>query len=127
MSNMKITGLRPLIVSQDAEKIKDVFEELGFECRHTKADIDGGKNTNFNLKDAEGHVINVASSKTVPQDVTSISINVDNFDEAYDYFISKGFVNPRGDQVSETESAISTLLFSPSGFAITISEHKKDR
>ncbi len=127
MSNMKITGLRPLIVSQDAENIKKVFEELGFECRHVKDDIESGNNTNFNLKDAEGHVINVASSKTVPQDVTSISINVDNFDEAYEFFTSRGYVNPRGDKVSETESAKSTLLFSPSGFAITISEHKKDR
>lgn len=78
---MKITGLRPLIVSQDAENIKQLFEELGFECRHTKTDIEGGKNTNYNLKDDEGHVINVASSETIPQDLTSVSINVDNFDE----------------------------------------------
>ena len=123
---MKITGLRPLIVSQDAENIKQLFEELGFECRHTKADIEGGKNTTFNLKDAEGHVINVTSSETIPQDLTSVSINVDNFEEAYEFFTSRGYVVPRGDKVTETKSALSTLLFSPSGFAITISEHKKD-
>ena len=126
MSDMKITGLRPLIVSQDAENIKNLFEELGFECRHTKSDIEGGKNTNYNLKDAEGHVINVASSETIPQDLTSVSINVDNFEEAYDFFMSRGFVDPRGDKVTETKSALSTLLISPSGFAVTISEHKKD-
>ena len=46
--------------------------------------------------------------------------------EAYDFFISKGFVNPRGDHVTDTSSSKSTLLFSPSGFAVTISEHLKD-
>ena len=63
---------------------------------------------------------------TIPQDLTSVSINVDNFEEAYDFFMSRGFVDPRGDKVTETKSALSTLLISPSGFAITISEHKKD-
>lgn len=124
---MKITGFRPLIVSQDAENIKELFEDLGFECRHTKSDIEDGNNTNYNLKDAEGHVINVASSKKIPQDLTCININVDNFDEAYEFFTSRGFVNSRGDKVTETKSALSTLLISPSGFAITLTEHKKDR
>ena len=47
---MKITGFRPLIVSKDAEAIKSVFEELGFERQHTKTDIEGGRNTNYNMK-----------------------------------------------------------------------------
>lgn len=55
-----------------------------------------------------------------------LNINVDNFDEAYNYFISKGFVNPRGDKVTETKSARSTMIVSPSGFAITLTEHIKN-
>lgn len=123
---MKITGFCPLIVSQDADSIVQQFEALGFEKRHTKTDIEGGNNTNYALKDENGNRINIATSNILPQTLTSLSINVDNFQEAYDFFISKGFVNPRGDQVTDTSSSKSTLLFSPSGFAVTISEHLKD-
>ena len=123
---MKITGFCPIIVSQDAENIKELFEDLGFEHLHTKSDIEGGNNTNFNLKDANGNRINIATSKKAPKDLTMLNINVDDFDEAYEYFISKGFVNSRGDKVTETTSARSTVLVSPSGFAITLTEHIKD-
>ena len=122
---MKITGFCPIIVSKDAENIKKVFEELGFEHRHTKTDIEGGQNTNFNMKDANGNRINIASSEHVPQDITAININVDNFQEAYDFFMAHGFVNTRGDKVTETDSAKSTMLVSPSGFMVTLTEHIK--
>jgi hypothetical protein len=79
------------------------------------------------MMDANGNRINIASSETVPQDLTGISMNVDNFQEAYDFLIARGFVNPRGDKVTDTSSSRATMLFAPSGFAITISEHLKDR
>ena len=122
---MKITGISPLIISQNADSLVKVFEELGFEVAHTKRDIEEGANTNFNLKDGNGNRINIASSKTVPQDITAISINVDNFEEAYDFMIAHGFVNPRGDKVTDTSSSRATLLFSPSGAAVNIAEHIK--
>ncbi len=122
---MKITGFCPIIVTKDQAAITEVFEELGFEHRHTKTDIEGGQNTNFSLKDANGNRINIASSENVPQDITAININVDNFQEAYDFFIAHGFVNPRGDKVTDTSSSKATMLFSPSGFAVNIAEHIK--
>ncbi len=124
---MKITGFCPLIVTKDAESVMKTFEALGFERRHTKKDIEGGQNINYAMKDANGNRINIASSETVPQDLTGISMNVDNFQEAYDFLIARGFVNPRGDKVTDTSSSRATMLFAPSGFAITISEHLKDR
>ena len=120
---MKITGFCPIIVTKDADAVRKLFESLGFERRHTKTDIEGGANTNFSMKDANGNRINIASSKTVPQDLTSISINVDNFQEAYDLLIAQGFTDPRGGKVTDTSSSKSTMLFSPTGFAVTISEH----
>ena len=123
---MKITGFCPLIVTKDAEAVMKVFEDLGFERRHTKTDIEGGQNTNFAMKDANGNRINIASSEHVPQDLTGISMNVDDFQEAYDFLLERGFVNPRGDKVTETGSSRSTMVFSPSGFAITVSQHIKD-
>ena len=62
----------------------------------------------------------------MPRDLTAISINVDNLEEAYDFFIGKGFVDPRGGKITETSSSKATLLFSPSGYAVSISEHLKD-
>lgn len=123
---MKITGFCPLIVTKDAETVVKVFEELGFEKRHTKKDIEGGKNTNYAMKDSNGNRINIASSETLPRDLPAISINVDNFQEAYDFFLAHGFVNPRGDKVTDTSSSRATLLFAPSGFAVSITEHIKD-
>ena len=122
---MKITGFRPLIVTRDAEAVKSVFEDLGFERIHTKEDIEGGQNTNFAMKDANGNSVNVASSERVPQDLMSININVDDFDEAYKFFTSRGFKNTRGDKVTETSSSVDTYLISPSGFAITLTQHTK--
>lgn len=122
---MKITGFCPLIVTRNADEAAKVFEDLGFEKRHTKTDIEGGANTNYALKDAEGNRINIASSEKIPQDLMAVNINVDNFQEAYDFLIAHGFVNPRGDKVTDTSSSRATLLFSPSGFAVNIAEHIK--
>ena len=122
---MKITGFCPLIVTRDPESVMKVFEDLGFERRHTKTDIEGGQNTNYNMKDANGNRINIASSEHVPQDLTSITMNVDDFQEAYDFLIAHGFVNPRGDKVTDTSSSKATMLFAPSGFPINISQHIK--
>ena len=122
---MKITGFCPVIVSKDAENVKKVFEDLGFEHRHTKTGIEGGENTAYAMKDENGNRIQIASAEQIPQDITAVCINVDNFQEAYDFFMAHGFINPRGDKVTETGSSRSTMLISPSGFAVTIGEHLK--
>ena len=124
---MKITGFCPIIVSQDWEAAVKVFEDLGFERIHTKSGIEGGANTNYNLKDENGNRINIASSTKIPRDLMAINMNVDNFDEAYDFLISRGFVNTRGDKVTDSGSSKATLLVSPSGFAINLVEHIKKK
>ena len=123
---MKITGFCPLIVTKDPESVIKVFEALGFEKRHTKKDIEGGANTNYSMKDANGNRINIASSEVVPQDLTGISMNVDNFQEAYSFLLERGFKNPRGDKVTDTSSSKSTSVNAPSGFFIAVTEHLKD-
>jgi len=76
---MKITGFRPLIVTKDQGAVVKLFEELGFEKRHTKTDVEGGANVAVAMKDADGNRISIASANDIPQDLTGISINVDNF------------------------------------------------
>ncbi|MBQ9010182.1 MAG: hypothetical protein IJ088_12770 [Clostridia bacterium] len=122
---MKITSFNPLIVSQHSEEIIRLFEDLGFEKRHEKTDIEGGENTSVRMRDTNGFHVDVASSHHVPHDLTSIRINVDDFDEAYAFFIAHGFINTRGDKVTETSSSRDTYLISPSGFAVTLCHHKK--
>jgi hypothetical protein len=122
---MKITGFRPLIVTKDQENVVALFEALGFEKRHTKTDVEGGANVTVVMKDVNGNNVNVAKGENVPQDMTLISINVDNFQEAYDFFIEKGFIDPRGGKVTDTSSSRATMLVAPSGFAVSISEHLK--
>ena len=122
---MKISSICPLIVSPKADELIKIFEELGFEAAHVKSDIEGGQNENISMKDANGNRINIASSKIVPRDLTAININVDDFDEAYEFLLSKGFVNSRGNKITETESARSTMLFAPSGFGVTLTQHIK--
>jgi hypothetical protein len=122
---MKITGFRPLIVTKEQENVVALFEALGFEKRHTKTDIEGGANVAIAMKDEMGNHVKVAKGVKIPQDLTIISINVDNFQEAYDFFIGKGFTDPRGGKVTDTSSSVDTMLIAPSGFAVSISEHIK--
>ncbi|MBQ2580091.1 MAG: hypothetical protein II574_00525, partial [Ruminococcus sp.] len=80
---MKITGFNPLIVTKDAEAAIKMFEELGFERRHS-LDANTGTTdfTSVRMKNAEGFYVDIANVP-VPQDLTLIRMNVDDFDEAY--------------------------------------------
>jgi hypothetical protein len=119
---MKITAFNPLILSPKADEVVEVLEALGFERAHTKTGINGGV-TSVDLKYGEDFRVDVATVEKFPQDMTVIRMNVRDFDEAYDFLISKGFKNAQGDKVTETESSQSTLMVSPSGFAISLSKH----
>ena len=102
---MKITGFNPLIVTKDAKPVIRLFEELGFAKQHNIEANTG--TTDFNsvrMKDANGFAVDVANVPTVPQDMTLIRMNVDNFDEAYEFLTARGFVNPHGDHNVETKS-----------------------
>lgn len=122
---MKISSICPLIVSPKAEELIKIFEELGFEAAHVKSDIEGGQNINTDMKDANGNRIDIASTEHLEKDLTSIKINIDNFEEALEFFKSKGFINTRGEKITETSSSKDTFLISPSGLGITLSEHLK--
>ncbi len=123
---MKITGFRPLIVTNNAAATIDMFEDLGFALRHTKEGIGDDASTNYVMKDANGNRVYITSSEAVSQDLTGISINVDHFQEAYDFLIAHGFTDPRGGKVTETSSSRTTMLLSPSGYAVFITEHITD-
>ena len=123
---MKITSFNPLIVTKNADQTVKLFEELGFVRRHHghAVNTEGKDVSGIRLKDANGFYVDVSQSDAVEQDLTLIRINVDDFDEAYDMLIAKGFRNEKG--FVETKSNKNAALISPSGFQIHLVHHIKD-
>lgn len=124
---MKITTFNPLIVSKDADNIISLFEELGFEKRHTPV-VDTGdrKVTRTRMKDSNGFYIDISKVESIPRDMTAIRMNVDNFKEAYDLLTAHGFRKAPGIEEVDLETAKALLMVAPSGFAIEVIEHIKD-
>ena len=122
---MKITAFNPLILTSNSADALKLFEELGFERRHAKTGISEGNVTSFDLKYEDKFRVNVAQVDKFPKDMTVIRMNVDNFQEAYEFLSARGFTNAGGDKVENTSSSRSALMVSPSGFAISLSQHIK--
>lgn len=124
---MKITTFNPLIVSKDAENVIKVFEALGFERRHSITVNSGGNDIlNVRMKDANGFYVDVAQVDSIPRDMTLIRMNVDDFDEAYQFLLSQGFKNTKGDATVDTATNKSACMISPTGFAFDLCQHIKD-
>ena len=124
---MTITSFNPLIVTNKAEETIALFEALGFECRHMKTGIND-KATTVRMKytGEDGKVFHVdVTSAPVPQNITTIRMNVCNFDEAYKMLEERDFKNVQGEKITDTGSSKSTMMVSPSGFSISIIEHNK--
>lgn len=76
------------------------------------------------MKDSEGNHIDIVKAD-VPQDMVSIRMNVDNYDEVRGLLTAKGFTSTEAD-ARNTGSSKSAMFISPSGFTITVAEHIKD-
>ena len=104
---MKITTFNPMILTPNPEETVKLFEELGFEKRNAPT-VDTGKSmvTSYRMKDANGFYVDVASVESMPKDMTTMRMNVRDFEEAYEFLKSRGFKNARGeDHVVESASA----------------------
>ena len=126
---MKITSFNPLIVTKDPEAVVALFEALGFAKKHapTGTSAVGNQYAAYRMADANGFHVDIAtSSAQMQQDLTSIRVNVDDFDEAYEFLIARGFINAQNGSVTNTGSAKACLLFSPSGFSINLIQHIKN-
>jgi hypothetical protein len=126
---MKITSFNPLIVTKDSETVIKLFEDLGFERRHTKTGINDEDITSVRMRyeGEDGKVFHVdIADAPVPQDITTIRMNIDDFDEAYNMLEGKGFKNSQGDKITETGTSRSTMMVSPSGYSISITKHVKN-
>ena len=125
---MKITTFNPQIITKNAEPVVKLFEELGFVKRHDQKDIGELNVEGIRMRDENGFYIDISQtdSEMLPAEaMASIRMNVDDFDEAYEMFISRGFKNIYGDHAIETKTSRSALLIAPSGFSINLIQHIK--
>lgn len=123
---MKITTFNPMILSKNADDIIGLFEELGFERRHQVDNIDDKGISSVRMKDANGFYLDVARVESMPRDMTTMRMNADDFDEAYELLKAHGFKNARGeDHTIDSKTARSCLMISPSGFSIQLTQHIK--
>ena len=120
---MKFTSFNPMIITKDAEAAIALFEALGFERRHTKDGFLDDVST-VRMKDANGFHVDVVQAP-VPQDMTTIRMNVEDFDEACDFLMAHGFKRKSEGKPTETGSSKGCMMVSPSGFSISISKHYK--
>lgn len=120
---MTITSFEPLIITGNADAVIATFEALGFERRHKKTGINGKDVTSVTMKNADGFRVSVTQVDGRESDITSIRMNVRDFNEAYEFLTARGFVNAQGGHITDTGSSISTMMVSPSGFTISIIEH----
>ena len=126
---MTITSFNPLIVTQDAEAVIALFESMGFERRHMKTGINDSDITSVRMRytNEDGKVFHVDVAQAhVEKDIATIRMNIRDFDETYQMLQEKGFVNAQGDRITRTSSSESTMMISPSGFTINITEHIRD-
>ncbi len=126
---MTITSFNPLIVTKDAEATIALFEALGFKRRHTKTGINDNDITSVRMRyeGEDGKVFHVdVTSAPVPQDITSVKMNVRDFEEAMKLFEEKGFTNMQGEKITNTGSSIATMVKSPSGYTVSVSEHIRE-
>ena len=124
---MTITTFNPMILSKNADEIIKHFEAMGFERRHQRDNIDGQDISNVRMKDANGFYVDVARVESMPQDMTTMRMNVSDIDEAYEFLKARGFKNAKGeDRAVESKSARSCLMISPYGFSIQLTQHIKN-
>ena len=122
---MKITGFNPLILTTDPENTIKLFEGLGFEREHTKDDLEGREDiVGVRMKDANGFHVDVVHSDKTKQDMVTIRINVDDFDEARKALEEFG-LKAYSEQTVEDSSSKSIGMYAPSGFSISLVEHIK--
>ena len=121
---MTITTFNPMILSKEADSIIKLFEEMGFEKKHQVDNVDNKDISSVRLTDTNGFHLDVAHVESMEKDMTTMRMNVRDFDEAYEFFKAHGFKNARGDDHTvESKSARSCLMISPSGFSIQLTQH----
>ena len=125
---MRITGINPIIASSKAEEAVSLFTALGFEKQHNPVVTSAtGTASVSRMKHENGYHVDILDlDRDMPQDMTGIRINVDDFDEAYKLFTANGFEIAPGDNIVDLGFAKTVIMVSPSGFIVSLMQHIKN-
>ena len=125
---MKITTFNPFIMTTQVDDTIKLFEALGFERRHTKEGIEiaDREDSVIRMKDSNGNYIDILQTNVeADRDTVGIRMNVDDFDEAYQTLLQRGFKNVYGEETVDTKTSKAAMMISPSGFNISVIQHIK--
>lgn len=125
---MKITTFNPFIMTTQVDDTIKLFEALGFERRHTKEGIEiaDREDSVIRMKDSNGNYIDILQTNVeADRDTVGIRMNVDDYDEAYQTLLQRGFKNVYGDETVDTKTSKAAMMISPSGFNISVIQHIK--
>lgn len=120
---MKITSFNPLIATTDAEPLISLFEELGFESRHTKEGISINNARNIRMKDANGFHLDITQGT---EERLMIRMNVDDLEEAVEFLEARGFHKANhaaAHDTIDTNSSKINIMVSPKGIILAVSQH----
>ena len=115
-NELTITTFNPLIVTAHSDDI----------ISHEKKELDSVSSKLVRMRDANGNHVDIVQQDQMPRDLTSIRMNVNSFQEAYDLLTAHGFKSNRTDgTISQDKTAKGIGIVSPSGFMIAVAEHIK--
>lgn len=124
---MKIKFCGPTVFTNDASKILEQFAALGFEVTHKKENMTKTSALShvFILEDRNGNNISIIQGDRFTQTFSGIRMKVDDFKEALEHFEKLGYVNLQKEGVADTGTSLVTLLRSPEGVMVSLSQHNK--
>lgn len=123
---MNITAFEPVVMTPDSENVLNLFSDLGFETAHRPVGkADGEDIPIFCMKHKDGFKVDVIDNKHVPRDITSIRINVDNYEEARGILVAHGFKELYPDAPHDSDNHKGVEMVSPGGLIVTIMQHIK--
>ena len=123
---MKITSFNPLIVTKNSENTVKLFEQMGFEIRHTKEQISINGSTDYRMKNENGFHLDVTQGTG---EWMMIRMNVDDLEETIAFLEAHGFHKARHEVAKDTiDTGTSRLniMVSETGLILAVSEHTKD-
>ena len=119
---MKILSVNPMIITKYPESNIGIFEKMGFQQTQSKPKDEDAEYFAHRMSDENGFYVDVVQVPvTPPQTYTAIRIIVDDYEEAYQAFVSMGFQRLSG----FAPSSEYTFLISPTGFIIDLCEYSE--
>lgn len=103
---MTITSYYPTLVTRYADDVIRFLKEMNYEVIKTKRSLFNGS-IEYVLQSPDGSKMEVVY-KDIPEDYHAMKINVDNFEEALNYYKNEGYKTTNGPLTSRKAAFLTT-------------------